>query len=106
MLTSCRRDLTCSRGLTLLSFRLILPNMLNNDLTGPQLAALARLRLPEMEPLIELLRREIEDTYAILAKANEPVQIYRLQGKATALGAFIELVETSSERLSRHNGRP
>lgn len=80
--------------------------MMTKGLTGPQLAALTRLRLPEMEPVLELLRKEVDNTYGVLAKADEPAQIYRLQGKVTTLNAFLELVETSSERLTRHNGRP
>ncbi|MEA3639961.1 MAG: hypothetical protein VBE63_08455 [Lamprobacter sp.] len=80
--------------------------MRTRELTGPQLTALTRLRLPEMEGVIELLKAEMSDAYAALTKADDQVQIYRLQGKITTLGAFIELVETSSERLSRHNGRP
>lgn len=66
-----------------------------------QMQALLRCKLPEQEALMDLFRTKLEETKAALLEAEEPVRIYRLQGRAKVLQDFLEAVEKSPEVLDR-----
>lgn len=66
-----------------------------------QMQALLRCKLPEQEALMDLFRAKLEETKAALLEAEEPVRIYRLQGRAKVLQDFLEAVEKSPEVLDR-----
>lgn len=73
------------------------------DATPQQLTALAHCRGGEMAHLVELIQHELLNTQGALMKADEPAQLYRLQGKANVLKDLVDAVETSSERLARQS---
>lgn len=66
-----------------------------------QILALQRCKLPENAALVELFRQRLEETKQSLTAAEEPVRIYRLQGRAEVLIAILDSIEKSSELLER-----
>lgn len=50
-----------------------------------------------------LFTSTLEETKKALVRADEPVNIHRLQGTAKALQDFLDAVETSPEILARVN---
>lgn len=62
-----------------------------------QIQTLMRCKLPESEKLLELFRQALEETKVALIRADDPVRIHRLQGRAEVLSDFLEAVEKSSE---------
>ena len=79
---------------------IILPSMSFQGLTAQQLTAFARLRLPEMSPIVEALDHEHEATLSALSKADEMARVYRLQGRASVLNELTQLVASASDRLA------
>jgi hypothetical protein len=63
--------------------------------------ALMRCKQPENTVLLELFRAKLEEVKASLVKADDQVQMYRLQGQAIALSDFLEAVEKSQEVFDR-----
>lgn len=74
--------------------------MLFRDANAQQLKALNRCRSSEFSPVMELLHNNLTVVRARLAKADDMVAIYRLQGELSALEAFVSAVEESPKRLS------
>lgn len=64
-----------------------------------QIQALMRCKLPENEMLLKLFALALEETKSALIRADDPVRIHRLQGRAEALSDFLEAVEKSPEIL-------
>lgn len=62
-----------------------------------QIQALMRCKLPESEALLKLFQHVLEETKTALIRADDPVRIHRLQGRAEVLADFIEAVEKSSD---------
>lgn len=63
--------------------------------------ALFRCKQPESEALLSLFRAKLEEVKSSLVSADEPIRMYRLQGRAEALADFLEAVEKSPEILER-----
>jgi hypothetical protein len=63
--------------------------------------ALMRCKQPESTVLLDLFKVKLEEVKAALVKADDQVQMYRLQGQAIALSDFLEAVEKSSEVFDR-----
>ena len=76
-------------------------SIVGNKPERQQMQALARCKLPENENLLRLLRERLDETKNSLVAAEEPVRLYRLQGRAEVLNDFLEAVEKSSEILDR-----
>ncbi len=74
--------------------------------TSAQLAALNRLRYPEAEPVVAFLTEERHRQLAVLARADDPVQMYRVQGRIAALTDVLDLVETAEQRLAVAHRQP
>lgn len=75
--------------------------MFFKNATTQQLEALTRCRLPELKPFVELLRESQTATEAALVKADDPMAIYRLQGRVSVLKEVISAIEKSPETLAR-----
>ncbi len=63
--------------------------------------ALFRCKQPESEALLSLFRAKLEEVKSSLVSADEPIRMYRLQGRAEVLADFLEAVEKSPEILER-----
>ena len=64
------------------------------------IAALTRMRSPEMRPLLQFFDNLTRDTDVALRRAK-PDDIGRLQGRAQLLEEFVTAVEQSTEVLER-----
>ena len=62
---------------------------------------LALRRCKEDSLLVELLSQKLDDLSKQLAAADEPVMIYRLQGKISVLKEFLDATDKSREVLER-----
>ena len=66
-----------------------------------ELQALVNCRTQESQALLKLFQKLIDDTMFALVKADDPVRIHRLQGRAEALKDFLEAVEKAPSVLER-----
>jgi hypothetical protein len=68
--------------------------------------ALVRCKHDGDEHLMDLFRKTLEDTKASLVFATDPVQVYRLQGRAEVLMDFLDSVSKSVGVMERVDKRP
>lgn len=68
--------------------------------------ALRRCKQPDSETLLDLFRVVLEETKVSLIAAEDPVRIYRLQGRAEVLSEFLDSVAKSDEIMERVDKRP
>ena len=66
-----------------------------------QLEALNRCRLPEMVELITFLRDNYTAILESMAKVDDPKDVYRLQGKATALSELVRAIDDAPKQLAK-----
>jgi len=72
-----------------------------NSMETAHVKALARLREPGYEKLLEVLQLQLEETKAQLVAADETARIHRLQGRAQAFDDLLKAVNDAVKVESR-----
>lgn len=74
------------------------PIMIANKLSQHEAETLTRCRLAEFAPVLALLGDERDQALVALTRTDEPMNIYRLQGRIAFIESFLKAVEHAGKR--------
>ena len=76
--------------------------MLLGNANTQQVEAMNRLRAaPELEGVKTLMQAYLDDTLSALARADDQVTVYRLQGRVAMVQDFLESMEQAPKTLEK-----